>query len=168
MENVRHTQLTAAGTIVAASEQNRLTRYKLCGLLSEDITSSSADVSVVGAKHDDSVEIGSVTAASPGVITAPGHGLSNGNIVFIFGSDTTPTLDGFRTVAGVSGDDFNVGVNTTDGGTGQGTIYKTEEIINHLAFGMFEYPGPIGYHLGYYANPAGTSPSMTFFFREIG
>lgn len=74
----------------------------------------------------------SCTSASPGVFTAPGHGLSNGDKVVV--SDrhggTLPTtganFDGLLTVAGVSGDTFNVGVNTT--GTGNGWFRKVTTV----------------------------------------
>lgn len=58
-----------------------------------------------------------VSAASPGVITLANHGFSNGDPVAIFDSTTKPSLDGSHTVAGVSGATFNVGVNTSVGGT---------------------------------------------------
>lgn len=67
-----------------------------------------------------------VTAASPGVIDAKGHGFSNGNS-FVFSNEyggTAPTFSagnytGVLTVAGVSGDTFNVtGVNTSATGSG--------------------------------------------------
>jgi hypothetical protein len=165
--NNLHTQLTAAGTVVASSARNRISVYKLTGLLNEDISSSSAVLTIWGAKADDYVEIESVTVASPGVVTATGHGLTNGDIVMVYGSTTTPTLDGFRTVAGVSGATFNLGVNVSSAGVSVGRIYKTEEVITHRAFGSFEYPGPIGYHIGYYVVPAGTAPSMTIFHQQV-
>lgn len=58
-----------------------------------------------------------VTVASPGVITLSNHGLSNGDTVSIFDSDTNPTLDGTRTVANATTHTFTVGVNTTVAGT---------------------------------------------------
>ncbi len=70
----------------------------------------------------------SCTSASPGVITCPGHGLSNGDKVVVSDrlAGTLPTTggswSGLLTVAGVSGDTFTLGVNTT--GTGNGLLRK--------------------------------------------
>lgn len=68
------------------------------------------------------------TSATPGVITCPGHGLTDGDKVVV--SDrvagelpaTGGSWAGLLTVAGVSGDTFNLGVNTT--GTGNGLLRK--------------------------------------------
>ena len=68
------------------------------------------------------------TSASPGVFTCPGHGLSNGDKVVVSDriAGTLPTTGGsfagLLTVANVSGDTFDVGVNTT--GTGNGMFRK--------------------------------------------
>jgi hypothetical protein len=68
------------------------------------------------------------TSASPGVITCPGHGFSNGDSVVVtaeFGG-TLPTTGGawtgLLTVANVTTDTFTAGVNTT--GTGDGMVRK--------------------------------------------
>lgn len=72
----------------------------------------------------------SISSASPGVITAKGNGYSNGDS-FVFSTEyggTTPSFSagnytGIQTVAGVSGDTFNVtGVNTSS--TGNGMVRK--------------------------------------------
>ena len=68
--------------------------------------------------------ITAITADDPGVITAAGHGLSNNDRISIMGvkgmtEDSGPNSyqsDGSwvtHTVAGVSGDDFNIGVDTS-------------------------------------------------------
>lgn len=54
-----------------------------------------------------------VAVGTPGTITLANSGLSNGDVVRIFDSDTTPTLDGTRTIANVSGSTFDVSVNVT-------------------------------------------------------
>lgn len=64
------------------------------------------------------------TNASPGVFTAHGHGYANSDPVVVtskFGGTLPTTAGSFAgvlTVAGVSGDTFNVGVNTTAAGEG--------------------------------------------------
>lgn len=58
-----------------------------------------------------------ISIASPGVVTSAAHGLSNGDTVHITGSDSTPSIDGARTVANVTTDTFTVGVNTSGAGT---------------------------------------------------
>lgn len=75
------------------------------------------------------------SSASPGVLTAPGHGLSNSQSAVVtaeFGG-TLPTTGGswtgVKTVAGVSGDTFNLGVNTT--GTGNGMARRvTSQVVS--------------------------------------
>lgn len=73
----------------------------------------------------------SCTAANPGVLTSPGHGFSNGDSVFISNELTGGVLPsgmtaGLATVAGVSGDTFNIGVNTSAAGVG--TVRKVNVI----------------------------------------
>lgn len=68
------------------------------------------------------------TAASPGVLTCPAHGFSNGDEVVVSAEigGTLPTTGGswpgLHTVANVTTDTFTVGVNTT--GTGNGMVRK--------------------------------------------
>lgn len=73
------------------------------------------------------------TAASPGVVTAPGHGFSNGDQVVVtgeFGGTLPPTAGswaGLLTVSGVTADTFTLGVNTT--GSGMGMVRKVAPYI---------------------------------------
>ena len=68
------------------------------------------------------------TSASPGVLTCPAHGYSNGDSVYVTAEygGTLPTTAGSwtgpLTVAGVTTDTFTAGVNTT--GTGNGQVRK--------------------------------------------
>jgi hypothetical protein len=68
------------------------------------------------------------TSASPGVITVPAHGFSNGDTVVVTAEDggTLPTTggswSGLLTVASASTDTFTAGVNTTS--TGSGMVRK--------------------------------------------
>lgn len=68
------------------------------------------------------------TSASPGVISAPGHGFSNGDKVVVSAEagGTLPTTggswSGLLTVANATTDTFTLGVNTT--GTGSGMLRK--------------------------------------------
>ena len=67
--------------------------------------------------------ITAITQATPGVVTAPGHGRSNGDRVKITGVvGMTEVNDKIFTVAAVAGDDFsltdNEGVNVATGGFG--------------------------------------------------
>lgn len=61
--------------------------------------------------------IESITAASPGVVTSTGHGLTTGDVIQIIDTDSTPILDGERTVTRIDDDTFSVGVNTSGAGT---------------------------------------------------
>lgn len=66
--------------------------------------------------------------ASPSVLTAPAHGYGNGDSVVVsneYGGSLPPTAGswaGLLSVAGVTTDTFNVGVNAT--GTGSGSVRK--------------------------------------------
>jgi hypothetical protein len=80
-----------------------------------------------------------VSAASPGVITAHAHGYSNGNS-FVFSTEyggTAPTFSagnytGLQTVAGVTTDTFNVtGVNTSATGNGMVRAVSQQVIPNN-------------------------------------
>lgn len=59
----------------------------------------------------------STTVANPTVTTSTAHGLSNNFSITVFGSTTTPTLDGSRTVTVTGANTFTLPVNVTGGGT---------------------------------------------------
>ena len=61
--------------------------------------------------------ITNITLASPGVVTCVGHGLVTGDTIYIHSTDSTPVLDGTRTVTRINDDTFSVGVNTSGAGT---------------------------------------------------
>lgn len=66
------------------------------------------------------------TAASPTVITAPGHGLSTGDAIVIAGSNSTPTIDGARSVTRIDADTFSIPVDCSAGTAGTaGYYYRT-------------------------------------------
>ncbi len=61
--------------------------------------------------------ISSNTVANPTVITSPLHGLTTGNSIQIYGSNSTPALSGTYTVTVVNANTFTVPVNVTVAGT---------------------------------------------------
>jgi len=64
------------------------------------------------------INITSNTMANPTVITTPAaHGLTTGDIIQVFDSNSTPTIDGERTVTVISPTTFSVAVNVTIAGT---------------------------------------------------
>jgi hypothetical protein len=73
------------------------------------------------------------TLASPGVLDAPGHGYANADSAVVsseFGGalpTTAGSWAGLLPVAGVSGDTFNLGVNTTS--TGNGMVRKVLPVV---------------------------------------
>lgn len=82
------------------------------------------------------------TNASPGVLTVPGHGYSNGDKVVVsaeYGGALPATggsWSGLLTVANVTTDTFTVGVNTT--GTGNGMVRKVvPQVISTNVVGSF-------------------------------
>ncbi len=69
------------------------------------------------------------TVANPTVVTSPNHGLSNGDIVYIIGSNCSPTIDGERTVTVTGVNTFTVAVNVTTAGTTGEWLSETENEI---------------------------------------
>lgn len=61
--------------------------------------------------------ISSNTVANPSVVTSVAHGLSTNDVVYFVGSNSTPTLNGSRTVTVTGADTFTVPVNVTVAGT---------------------------------------------------
>jgi len=57
------------------------------------------------------------TAANPTVCTCVGHGLSNGNTIYIANSNSTPSIDGSYAVTVTSPNTFTIPVNVTTAGT---------------------------------------------------
>lgn len=81
--------------------------------------------------------ITSVAVSNPASITAPNHGLKNGQKVRIFGTNTSATLVGTALVVTVTGTDtFTVPVNVTSVTTGTGFFKSTENkyLLKILAF----------------------------------
>jgi hypothetical protein len=68
--------------------------------------------------------ITAITASNPAQITTVGHGLSTGEEVFIYGTDSTPAISGAYKVTVLSANTFSVPVTTVGVGT-SGFWYKT-------------------------------------------
>jgi hypothetical protein len=61
--------------------------------------------------------ISSITAASNAVITSTNHGLKNNELVFISGSNSTPSIDGYHEIYVIDSNSFSIGITTTSSGT---------------------------------------------------
>lgn len=71
------------------------------------------------------------TAANPTVVTSANHGLSNGDTIYIIGSNSSPSIDGEHTVTVTGTNTFTVPVNvTTAGTTGEWLSQIEYEILN--------------------------------------
>jgi hypothetical protein len=71
-----------------------------------------------GINHNwDSGSITDISMANPTVITSNSHGLTTGDTITISGSNSTPTINGSRTVTVTSANTFTVPVNVTVAGT---------------------------------------------------
>lgn len=57
------------------------------------------------------------TVANPTVITSTAHGLTTGDVIYIVNSNSTPTIDGQRTVTVTGANTFTVPVNVSTAGT---------------------------------------------------
>lgn len=85
-------------------------------LLSALIRQASAALKTyLGRNIGDEISANSVAAAT--VVTSLGHGLETGDTIVIYGSNSTPTIDGSRVVTRVSDDTFTVPVTVTVAGT---------------------------------------------------
>ena len=80
--------------------------------------------------------ITSISLANPGVITVVGHGLLDGASIVLALTDSTPVLDGTHTVNVIDEDTFDVGIETTVGGT-TGTLqseFGTDSLPRHVTY----------------------------------
>lgn len=78
--------------------------------------------------------ISSSTVANPTVVTTVGaHGLTTGDIILISGSDSTPTLNGSRTVTVISSTTFSIPVNVSSGAT-TGSFVKASSANGAVGF----------------------------------
>lgn len=61
----------------------------------------------------------SISVANPTVITAAGHGLTTGDKIILYGTDSTPSIDGVREITVIDSNTFSVDVQVfTAGATG--------------------------------------------------
>ena len=89
-----------------------------------------------------------ITAITSGVqttIESAGHGLSTGNTVYIYGTDSTPQVTGAYTVTVLDGDNFTIDFTTTvDGTTGfwflDRVVSDNEATPNRLYFSKTDLP----------------------------
>lgn len=65
----------------------------------------------------DQIAITDISVQNPTAVTAAGHGLTTGDQITVYDSDSTPTIDGLRTVTVIDPNIFTVPVNVTVGGT---------------------------------------------------
>lgn len=71
--------------------------------------------------------ITAISVANPTQITSVNHGLTTGDTIYIVNSNSTPTVDGQRTVTVVNADNFTVPVNVTTAGTRGEWLSATEK-----------------------------------------
>lgn len=69
-----------------------------------------------------------ITMANPTVVTSAAHGLVTGNMITVYDSDSTPTIDGERTVTVIDPNTFSIPVNVTVAGT-TGSWILTERVV---------------------------------------
>lgn len=75
------------------------------------------------------------TLANPTIVTSVAHGLTSGDVVYFVGSNSTPTLNGQRTVTVTGADTFTVPVNVSVAGTA-GEWLSTNEYQIVTDFGL--------------------------------
>ncbi len=77
----------------------------------------------------DITPITGISIANPTVITSTAHGLTTGNSITIYSSNSTPTVDGAQTVTVINADSFTVPVNVTSAGT-SAYFVRTSSIVS--------------------------------------
>jgi hypothetical protein len=61
--------------------------------------------------------IANITAGSNTTLTCTNHGLKNGDLVFISGTNTTPSIQGFHEISIIDSNNYSIGVTTTSVGS---------------------------------------------------
>lgn len=94
-----------------------------------------------GAANTTGVDFGAGTALNiadsnvdDSISTSAAHGLTTNDRVSISGHDSTPSVDGLRTVTVVDTTNFTVGVNITVGGTAAGTVTPVSKRFGFAAY----------------------------------
>lgn len=93
------------------------------------------------------VSAGRITAANPTVVTSATHGLVTGDQILITGSNSTPSIDGLRTVTVTGASTFTVNVNVTVAGTklsyteiDSAEVSSNEEKSNRMYYSKLQQP----------------------------
>lgn len=79
-----------------------------------------ADNSTSGQQFDPDLSpkiVSNISVANPTVLTSTNHGLVTGQSVLILNSDSTPTINGVKTVTKINSNTFSIPVNVTVGGS---------------------------------------------------
>jgi hypothetical protein len=91
--------------------------------------------------------ITNITVGNPTVITSNNHGLSNNEEIVIFGSNSTPSVNGTHKVTVVNSNTFTIPVNVTTAGNTGFYFKKSEYVVsdnetrkNRLFFSKFQQP----------------------------
>lgn len=96
------------------------------------------------------LEISSITTGSPTtmtVVTSTAHGLTNLDYVYISGSDSTPSIDGYRQITYVNPTTFRVNVTVTVAGSKGGVIAandiessSNQDSPNRIYYSKYQQP----------------------------
>lgn len=84
------------------------------------------------------------TGAGTVTVSITGHGWSNGDEIIIYGSTSTPTIDGKYTITNAMSNSFDISATVTGGGNV--SAFRTteasdnEEAVNRLYFSKFQQP----------------------------
>jgi len=70
------------------------------------------------------------TIASATVVTSTAHGLTSGNVIFIYSSNSTPSINGQYTVTVLSANTFSIPVNVTVAGTSGYWILNDDIVVS--------------------------------------
>lgn len=90
--------------------------------------------------------ITAISQAADGIVTSVGHGLVDGQQVFITGSDSDASVDGLQTVVKIDDDTFTVGVNTSTTAGTTGSIYNELHVVKDMVIDSYSGNGDPTWH----------------------
>lgn len=91
------------------------------------------DISVLSSSIDAKKPITGISVANPTTVTCVAHGLVTGDRVYILDSDSTPNIDGWRTITKTGTNTFTVPVNVTSRISGVGDVLAAKRVDEAMA-----------------------------------
>lgn len=154
--------LTTAGVTLSTTAAGSSTSNKI-QKITFDATDTYDGTYKITASCGAAQSMTAISIANPTNVTVANHGFPNGATVVFAGSNSTPTVDGSRTITVIDADTFTVAVNVTVAGT-QGTAQYTQDTTCGIAkprMSVQELGAVLGGHPQiFYNEPGGTANNI--------